>query len=90
MTTQEKLIRKKLSLIELYEFLKNVSSACRINDCNRQHFYGIKKAYQAHGIDGLHEKARRKPCLKNRVAPEIEERKALHCEGADYSYRCAQ
>jgi hypothetical protein len=38
MTTQEKLIRKKLSLIELSEFLKNVSSACRINGCSRQHF----------------------------------------------------
>jgi len=73
MTTQEKLIRKKLSLIELSEFLNNVSQACRINGCSRQHFYDIKKAYQEHGIEGLREKSRRKPCLKNRVAPEIEE-----------------
>jgi transposase InsO family protein len=73
MTTQEKLIRKKLSLLELSEFLNNISQACRINGCSRQHFYDIKKAYQEHGIEGLREKTRRKPCLKNRVAPEIEE-----------------
>lgn len=37
MTTQNKLIKKKLSLLELAEFLKNVSEACRINGCSRQH-----------------------------------------------------
>jgi transposase InsO family protein len=73
MTTQEKLIRNKQSLIELAEFLQNVSHACRINGVSRQHFYDIKKAYEEHGIEGLREKTRRKPCMKNRVAPEIEE-----------------
>lgn len=73
MTTQEKLIRKKQSLIELAEFLQNVSQACRINGVSRQHFYDIKKAYEEQGIEGLREKSRRKPCLKNRVAPEVEE-----------------
>ncbi len=73
MTTQEKLIRKKQSLIELAEFLQNVSQACRINGVSRQHFYDIKKAYEEQGIEGLKEKSRRKPCLKNRVAPEVEE-----------------
>jgi transposase InsO family protein len=73
MTTQQKLIQKKLSLLELGEFLNNVSDACRIHGCSRQHFYDIKKAYESQGLDGLKEKSRRKPCLKNRVAPEIEE-----------------
>ena len=73
MTTQEKLVKRKLSIIELAEFLKNVSQACRINGVSRQHFYDIKKAYAEHGIEGLKEKSRRKPCVKNRVAPEIEE-----------------
>ena len=73
MTTQEKLIRKKLSLLELAEFLTNVSQACRINGCSRQHFYDVKQAYEEHGLEGLKEKSRRKPCLKNRVAPEVEE-----------------
>lgn len=73
MTTQEKLIRKKLSLLELGEYLQNVSEACRINGCSRQHFYDIKKAYESQGLEGLKEKTRRKPNHKNRIAPEIEE-----------------
>jgi transposase InsO family protein len=73
MTTQQKLIQKKLSLLELGEFLNNVSDACRIHGCSRQHFYDIKKAYLSQGLDGLKEKSRRKPNHKNRVAPEIEE-----------------
>jgi hypothetical protein len=31
MTTQDKLVKRKLSLLELAEFLKNVSQACKIN-----------------------------------------------------------
>ena len=73
MTTQEKLIRNKLSLIELAEYLQNVSQACRINGVSRQHFYDIKKVYEEEGIEGLREKSRKKSCIKNRVAPEIEE-----------------
>ena len=73
MTTQQKLVQKKLSLLELGEYLKNVSEACRIHGCSRQHFYDIKQAYESQGLDGLKEKTRRKPCLKNRVVPEIEE-----------------
>jgi transposase InsO family protein len=73
MTTQEKLIRKKQSLIELAEYLQNVSQACKINGVSRQHFYDIKKAYEEHGLEGLRDKSRRRPCIKNRVAPEVEE-----------------
>lgn len=73
MTTEQKLIRRKLSLIDLAEYLQNVSQACRINGVSRQHFYDIKKAFAEEGIEGLREKTRRKPCIKNRVAPEIEE-----------------
>ena len=73
MTTQDKLISRKLTLIELAEFLKNVSQACKIHGVSRQHFYDIKKAYDENGIEGLKEKTRRKPCLKNRVALEVED-----------------
>jgi transposase InsO family protein len=72
MTTQEKLVKHKLSLLELADFLKNVSKACKIHGVSRQHFYDIRKAYDEHGAEGLREKTRRKPCIKNRVAPEIE------------------
>ena len=72
MTTQDKIARAKLSILELAEYLKNVSQACRINGVSRQHFYDIKKAYDEQGIEGLRDKTRRKPCIKNRVAPEVE------------------
>jgi hypothetical protein len=49
MTTQEKLIRNKLSLLELAEYLKNVSEACKVNGVSRQHFYDIKKASEENG-----------------------------------------
>jgi transposase InsO family protein len=73
MTTQDKLIRRKQSLLELAEYLQNISQACKIHGVSRQHFYDIKTAYEEHGLEGLKEKSRRKPCLKNRVAPEVEE-----------------
>jgi len=73
MTTQEKLIKNKLSLLQLAEYLQNVSEACKVNGVSRQHFYNIKNAYEENGLEVLREKNRRKPCMKNRVAPEIEE-----------------
>lgn len=50
MTTQEKLVKRKLSLIELSDFLKKVSQDRRINGVSRQHFYDIKKAYDEPAI----------------------------------------
>ena len=73
MTTQEKLIKRKQSLLELAEYLQNISQACKVNGVSRQHFYDIKKTYEEQGLEGLRERSRRKPCFKNRVAPEIEE-----------------
>jgi transposase InsO family protein len=72
MTTQEKLIRNKMSLLELAEYLKNVSEACRVTGVSRQHFYDIKTAYENGGAEALREKTRRKPNIKNRTAPEVE------------------
>ena len=73
MTQTDKLIRAKMSLLELGEYLKNVSEACRINGVSRQHFYDLKKAFQEGGIEALKEQNRRKPNHKNRVSPEIEQ-----------------
>ena len=70
MTTQEKLIRRKQSLLELAEYLQNVSQACKIHGVSRQHFYDIRKYYEEEGLEGLKEKTRRKPCVKNRVRSE--------------------
>lgn len=65
MTTVEKLIRRKLSLLELAEYLQNISEACRIHGVSRQGFYDIKRAYEEHSIEGLKEKNRRRPNHKN-------------------------
>ena len=73
MTAQEKLIKRKQSSLELAEYLQNISQVCKINGVSRQHFYDIKKTYEEQGLEGLREKSRRKPCLKNRVVPEVEE-----------------
>jgi transposase len=79
MTTQERIVKSKMSLIELAEYLQNVSEACKIHGVSRQHFYDIKKAYEEQGLEGLKDKTRRKPCIKNRVAPEIEEAVIRFC-----------
>ena len=49
MTTQEKLIKRKQSLIELAEYLRNISRACKIHGVSRQHLYDIKKTYEEQG-----------------------------------------
>ena len=62
-----------MNLLELAEYLKNVSEACRVTGVSRQHFYDIQKAYEEGGLAALREKSRRKPNLRNRAAPEVEE-----------------
>lgn len=53
MTMQERVVKNKMGLMELAEYLQNVSEACKINGVSRQHFYDIKKAYEENGIEGL-------------------------------------
>ena len=73
MTTQEKLIKGKLNLLELGAYLGNVSEACRTLGYSRDTFYRLKKQYEENGLDGLKEISRRKPNLRNRVPEEIEQ-----------------
>ena len=68
-------------MIELAEYLKNVSEAGRVMGVSRQYFYDIKKAYADGGIPALQQKSRRKPNLKTRVAPEIEAAVVKTAEG---------
>jgi len=49
MTMQERVVKNKMGLMELAEYLQNVSEACKINGVSRQHFYDIKKAYEEKG-----------------------------------------
>jgi hypothetical protein len=73
MTTQQKLIKSKLNLLELGSYLGNVSEACRTLGYSRDTFYRLKKRYEEGGLDGLKEISRRKPNLRNRVPEEIEQ-----------------
>jgi transposase len=73
MTTDAKLIKAKLNLLELGAYLGNVSEACRTLGYSRDTFYRLKKKFDEGGIEALREISRRKPNRKNRVPEEIEE-----------------
>ena len=45
MTTQDKVIRPKLGLLELAKQLGNVSQACRVMGYSRESFYHFKELY---------------------------------------------
>jgi len=72
MTTEQKIARRKLSLLDLATDLGNVSKACKVIGYSRQQCYKIRRNFQTYGADGLIDRLP-EPCgpHPNRVAAEI-------------------
>jgi len=50
---EKKLLKQRLSVLELAQALGNVSEACRRRGVCRSRFYEYKRRFQTHGIEGL-------------------------------------
>ncbi len=50
---EKKVVRQRLSVMQLAEVLGNISEACRRRGVSRSQFYEYKRRFQTHGLEGL-------------------------------------
>jgi hypothetical protein len=71
--TNNPIIKHKAGLLNLAEELQNVSRACKIMGVSRDTFYRYQELVETDGLEGLINRERRVPNLKNRVDDSTEQ-----------------
>lgn len=73
-SAEEKIVRQRLSVLELAEVLGNASEACRQRGVSRSQFYEYKRRFQTQGLAGLRDLPPIHHSHPATTAPEVEAR----------------